>query len=468
MQEDVQCSTRSPDGHTCSRTQTDGNAAGAQLHAAASRRHRTAHPPSSMATHLAAPQGTQTVHPELLGAAVAHFPDRPQQRPQVDGSHRRLPAQRACLVQHGLGGLGGRAEGLWGCDGNRGGSRQLPGERPVLPGLLALADFGAPVSVLTGTDRPASCRGAGLQNRALGSLAAPCRMLTAAVQHYLVLVMMRKGRQARPRPLHWKVAAWGGPQAAQGRNCAALAPAVATATCAAPLHGSQQSAAATSPSARRALTQQHGRQRGGAAGRGSGRAGRRGDAGRRAGGAPWTFLPPFAARCVLRGLAKCCAVHHSAAPAGPWLAGRGGGERRRRRPPKVDLPLAPKPACLLACLTKKSESKGSNCRKQGKRTKRAKRSPSRDGAGPQKDAKQTQPPAATHRDSRCRLGPPVRLLALLQEQELEAMKARLADMEKEAAKLKEMQVRRLADLQSNLFLNGRHNRAPSKLPGCSA
>lgn len=31
--------------------------------------------------------------------------------------------------------------------------------------------------------------------------------------------------------------------------------------------------------------------------------------------------------------------------------------------------------------------------------------------------------------------------ALLQEQELEAMKARLADMEKEAAKLKEMQVR---------------------------
>lgn len=62
----------------------------------------------------------------------------------------------------------------------------------------------------------------------------------------------------------------------------------------------------------------------------------------------------------------------------------------------------------------------------------------------------------------------MRLLALLQEQELEAMKARLADMEKEAAKLKEMQVRRLADLQSNLFLNGRHNRAPSKLPGCSA
>lgn len=44
------------------------------------------------------------------------------------------------------------------------------------------------------------------------------------------------------------------------------------------------------------------------------------------------------------------------------------------------------------------------------------------------------------------------------------MKARLADMEKEAAKLKEMQVRSLADLRSK----GRHNRAPSKLPGCSA
>ena len=34
------------------------------------------------------------------------------------------------------------------------------------------------------------------------------------------------------------------------------------------------------------------------------------------------------------------------------------------------------------------------------------------------------------------------MIDLLQEQELEAMKARLADMEKEAAKLKEMQVRR--------------------------
>lgn len=109
----MQCSTRSPDGHTCSSTQTDGDAAGVQLHAAASRQHRTAHPPRSMATHLAAPQGAQTVHPELLSAAVAHFPDRPQQRPQVDSSHRRLAAQRARLVQHRSGRLGGCAEGMW-------------------------------------------------------------------------------------------------------------------------------------------------------------------------------------------------------------------------------------------------------------------------------------------------------------------------------------------------------------------
>ena len=61
-----------------------------------------AHPPAAPAgTHLAAPQRAEAVHVQLLRAAVAHLPDGPQQRPQVDGRHRRLAAQRARLVQHG-------------------------------------------------------------------------------------------------------------------------------------------------------------------------------------------------------------------------------------------------------------------------------------------------------------------------------------------------------------------------------
>lgn len=77
-----------------------------------------------------------------------------------------------------------------------------------------------------------------------------------------------------------------------------------------------------------------------------------------------------------------------------------------------------------------------------------KRSPSRDGAGIKKKSS-TRPPEAksrTHRAARStqaltiapRCSPA--WLPTQQEQELEAMKARLADMEKEAAKLKEMQV----------------------------